>query len=70
MSFFSEQLDKTPETPDKPRRFVLSKDHRSIIDKETKKTALFEDSVRTDDIEDYYAYLNLNVMKVEGLIWS
>jgi hypothetical protein len=68
MSFFSEQFDKVP--ADKPRRFVLGKDGRSIIDTETKKTALFEESVRTDDIEDYYAYLNLGVMDVEKLIWQ
>jgi predicted protein tyrosine phosphatase len=70
MSFFSEQFDKTQETSDKPKRFVLSDDHRSIIDKETEKTALFDNSVLTDDIEDDYAYLNFGFMKVERLIWG
>lgn len=70
MSFFSKKLDESPETRDRPRRFVLSRDHRSIFDIETKTTAIFDKSVPTEDIEDYYAYLNLGAIEPERLKWS
>jgi hypothetical protein len=70
MSFFSKLYDESPETRDKPRRFVLSKDHRSITDTVWKKTAFFEDSVFTKDIEDYYVAFNYGYMNFERVTWQ
>ena len=65
-----QQIDSTLETQDKSKRFVLSKDHRSIFDKKMGKHTFFKYSVLGRDIEDVCTFLNIDLIKPETCIWT